>query len=79
VKKFIDIILPDKTERVQVVITSVNDDGSYNYKGDVYGGFGTYQPLYDESGNVIQPSVDQQAGAMAPDMIEALQILLGGE
>ncbi len=56
-KRYIDILLPGFDGRSEVAITAVHNDGSYDYKGDRCDGYGSYQPLYDESGNAVQPAL----------------------
>ncbi len=75
VKRLIDIVLPEKTERVQIEITKVHDDGSYEYRGIGCGGRSS-SPVYDENGDPADIAVDTNADA---DMLAALKILLGGE
>lgn len=63
----------------EVEVTAVHEDGSFDYKGAFTSGYRAREKLYDAEGNEVQASVNQPSAQLSTDMLQALQILLGGD
>ena len=60
VKGFVDMIDPSKSAnaRVQVEVTAIHPDGSYDFIGELCGGRNATIPFYDVNDNLIIPATE---------------------
>jgi hypothetical protein len=73
-KGYIDLIISsEEIKRVQVEITRVNPDGSFDYAGDECKGYHSNQPLYDENGKQATPTASVSAVGELMKKVEQLE------
>lgn len=79
--QFIKLIDPETgaEETDEVEITAVHEDGSFDYQGAFASGYRARETLYDAEGNEVQASVNQPSAQLSNEILQAIQILLGGD